>query len=361
MKVFDFKCPKCGAYIKFDSSKQKMLCPYCDAEIDVEGIENFAQAYPKTKATEMEWENSNNNWSSGEEEALKHYSCNSCGGEIICDENTSASSCPYCGNPLAIIGRLSGTLKPDFIIPFKKSKEDAINALTNHVKSKPLLPKVFKNENHIEEIKGMYVPMWIFDSRAVADIDYRATAQSSYVSGDYMYTLTKHYMLYRKGSLDFEGIPVDGSKSIANDIMESIEPFDLSQAKEFNIGYLSGFYADKYDISDRDTEDIANARLKKSVEDAFLHTTQSFGSVYENRKNISLKNPKVKYALYPVWFLNTKYKDKFYSFAMNGQTGKFVGNLPIDKGKLAKWGVGVFGLGMAFSYFIIWIIETFAL
>ena len=103
-------------------------------------------------------------WQEGEADGLRSYVCKSCGGEIVGDENTAATSCPFCGNPVVMMGQFSGALKPDLVIPFKLDKKAAKEGLKKHLTGKRFLPKIFKDQNHIDEIKGIYVPFWLFDT-----------------------------------------------------------------------------------------------------------------------------------------------------------------------------------------------------
>ena len=73
-----------------------------------------------------------------------------------------------------------------------------------HLSGKRLLPKIFKDQNHIDEIKGVYVPFWLFDTDAEAHIRYRATKVRSWSDSEYDYTETKHYMIHRGGTVGFE-------------------------------------------------------------------------------------------------------------------------------------------------------------
>lgn len=173
----EYKCPCCGGAIAFDSGTQKMKCPFCDTEFEVETLEAYAGEQASGREDEMNWETAAGGaWQEGEVEGLRTYVCQSCGGEIVGDENTAAASCPFCGNPVVMTGQFSGALKPDYIIPFKMDKKAAKEALQKHYGGKRLLPKVFKDQNHIDEIKGIYVPFWLFDAEAEANMRYKATS-----------------------------------------------------------------------------------------------------------------------------------------------------------------------------------------
>lgn len=335
--LLEFKCPHCGGKLEFDAATQNMKCPYCDSEIDVKAVQSSEQEQAASaQADEMNWNDiAGQQWAPGETDSMNVYVCSSCGGEIIADETTGATHCPYCGNPVVMTSKFSGKLKPDLVLPFSVTKEEAKAALKKHYNGKKLLPKIFSSANHLDEIKGVYVPFWLFGGDAYADISYNMQNKKMWSDSDYNYTETSYYSACRSGSISFENVPVDGATKMPDDLMESIEPFDISQAVPFSTAYLSGFLADKYDVDETQSLPRANKRIKKSTEMSFRDTVRGYDSVSVNDSHVVLSNSKAKYALYPVWLLTTTFENKKYLFAVNGQTGKIVGNLPIDK-KLVK-------------------------
>ena len=356
----EYKCPCCGGAIAFDSTLQKLKCPYCDTEFDIETLENYGKELEGEPDDSMCWETSAGvDWQEGEADGLRSYVCKSCGGEIVADDTTAATSCPFCGNPVVMSGQVSGYLKPDYVIPFKLDKKAAKEALKKHYSGKKLLPKVFKDENHIDEIRGVYVPFWLFDADADAHIRYKATRVRAWSDSDYNYTETSFFSVVRGGSIGFQRVPVDGSSKMPDDLMESIEPFYFEDAVDFHTAYLAGYLADKYDVDAEASVERANERIKNSTADAFAQTVQGYATVTPEASGIHLQNGRAKYALYPVWLLNTTWKGKKYTFAMNGQTGKFVGDLPLDKGAYKKWLFGLAGIVgaavFALSY-LIWLL-----
>ena len=234
-------------------------------------------------------------------------------------------------------GQFSGTLMPDLIVPFRLDKEAAKAALREHFKGKKLLPRAFSEENHLDEIKGVYVPFWLFDADCDADMSFNATRVRTWSDLNYHYTETRYYRLYRSGFVRFGNVPVDGSLKMPDELMESLEPFDTGRAVSFKKAYLSGYFADRYDVSAENCVQRANERVKQSTVQAFSATTGGFSGVMNTGSNIRLRNARAKYALLPVWILNTSWHGKNYQFAMNGQTGKFVGDLPTDKGAYWKY------------------------
>lgn len=327
--AIEFKCPCCGGAIEYDSTIQKMKCPYCDTEFEIDAIDAYNRE--KNAPDKMDWDTSSIKTWDAEDGDMKLYVCKSCGGEVIVDENTAAMSCPYCDNPVVLSGNVSGVLKPEFIIPFKLDKNAAKENFKKHLQGKKLLPKVFKDENHIEEIKGIYVPYWIFNSKVDAKMKYKGTKVRRWSDSKYDYTETSYYAIYRDGEIGFSHVPVDGSIKMADDLMESIEPFDFKEAVPFQKGYLAGFFADKYDVDEKKSAVRANERMKNATDEAFQATVKGFQTLVTENGNMTLSSGKANYVMYPVWIMTTKWKDQQYTFAMNGQTGKFVGNLPEDK------------------------------
>ena len=334
-ELIQYKCPCCGGKIEFSSTDQQMKCPFCETVFDPETLRSYDEILgAQAGDSDMSWESeAGSEWEQGETENLRIYKCQSCGGEVVADQTTAASKCPYCDNPVIMAGQLSGELKPDLIIPFKLDKEAAKQSLLKHMEGKPLLPKVFKADNHIDEIKGVYVPVWLFHADVEADIRYRAEKHRVWSDQNFNYTERKYFSVTRAGTMAFDNVPVDGSAKMDDTLMESLEPFDSNQAVPFQTAYLSGYLADKYDVTAEASKDRANERIRTSTLQEFAKTVQGYSVVNVEHEHIHLKNGDAKYALYPVWILNTSWNGQKYTFAMNGQSGKFVGDLPSDKGK----------------------------
>ena len=356
----EFKCPCCDGAIEFDTASQKMKCPYCDTEFEVEALKTYGDDLLAPQEENMSWDSApGQQWQVDETTGLRTYVCESCGGEIVGDENMAATSCPFCDNPVVMKGQFAGDLKPDLVIPFKLDKKAAKEALKKHYMGKKLLPKVFKDENHIDEVKGVYVPFWLFDADAEAHIRYKATRVRTWSDSQYNYTETQHYHVSRGGTIGFTAVPVDGSTKLEDALMESIEPFNLADAVEFNPAYMAGYLADRYDVDAEQSIQRANERIKQSTADAFASTAKGYSTIIPVATGIQLENGKARYALYPVWLLNTTWNGKKYTFAMNGQTGKLVGDLPMDKSLYQKWLWGITGIVTAACFalsYLLWLL-----
>ena len=355
-----YKCPNCGAPLSFLPGKKTVTCEYCGTEFEVSAIEELFRdkqelAVHAAQAQEAKWETdeAGSEWSQGEAQALHAFTCSSCGAELVCDENTMATECVYCGNPTMIPKRFDGMLKPDYVIPFKKTKADAVNALKEFYKGHMLLPSNFTANNRVEAIQPMYVPFWLFDSKISAQGEFRGSRIRTYSTDDETITETDIYNCRRAATMSFERIPVDGSKRIDDAYMDSIEPFDYSDLVEFSAAYFTGYLADRYDITAEECAPRADKRVENSAADVLRNSVEGYDVV--QTENVAVKKDvgKVSYAMVPVWILTTRYNDRPYTFMMNGQTGKVVGQLPYDTTKALLYPALCSLVLMPILYFVI--------
>lgn len=356
-QITNYQCPNCTGPLRFDGASGKLVCDYCDSTYTVEEVEalfegkneaaeaaaaNFEQqALSNEIPGEWDMDQAGSDWGA-DAARMRAYNCPSCGAELICDSTTAAMSCPYCGNPTIVPGQLGGTKKPDVIIPFKMDKQAAIAALQQHYKGKRLLPKAFAEASHLEEIKGVYVPFWLFDARVDARMSFNTTRTHTHTSSTEIITETDHFVVQRGGSIRFQSVPVDGSTKMPDAHMDAIEPFDYSDLRPFSLSYLPGFLADKYDVSQDESRRRADARVRQSAEQAVRNTVDGYETCTTTFKDLRVFPERVRYALLPVWMLSTQWNGQNFLFAMNGQTGKLIGDLPVDKKKLAMWCAGIF-------------------
>ena len=346
--VQEYKCPCCDAPLVFGAGTQQMKCEYCDNTFDLDTVKVCAESDTLQDNTQLHWEEtSQQSWSDLDQTGLRSFVCDACGGELITDDHTAATFCPYCGNAAILPARVSGGVKPDGVIPFKTTKDDAEKAFLALCKGKPLLPKFFTKEQQIQKITGMYVPFWIYDCDADFNGTYKATRIHSWSDANYIYTKTDHYLLRRQADAAFSGIPFDGSTKMEDSFMESMEPFHYDDVVDFDAAYLSGYLADKYDVEAKDGENRIRQRVETSIDDQLQSSFLGYDTVIPTARQFRIDHSKAKYVLLPVWILNTKYGGKTYTFAMNGQTGKMTGSFPACPRKTAAWFCGIWAAATA--------------
>ena len=197
-----------------------------------------------------------------------------------------------------------------------------------------------------------------------ADVQITYEAEKVHVqeSNDTEYTTRDIYRVVRAGSISFEHIPADASRKMDDTLMEAIEPFHFRDAVPFQSAYLAGYFADRYDVSLDERMDRARERIRVCAERSFQATVTGYnGGKRVQDSDIEINQAGYWYALYPVWLLNTTWNGNKYTFAMNGQTGKFVGDLPVDKGAAARWTVMLAAVFSVVTYGAAWLLHLIGL
>ena len=332
--ILQYKCPNCGADMTFNAETGMLSCDSCEKSMKVEEypIADFDKFEEMTSTTLF-----------GDNEATQ-YMCKNCGAVLITDADTTATTCSFCGAPMILSDRLSGQMAPAKVIPFKISKEQAQEAFRKWCKNGLLTPKGFMSAERIKSITGMYVPFWLYDLNGRGEAEANCTRVRTYESGDYIYTETKHYHVYRKVDLDFLKIPADASEKMNDELMDLLEPFDYGDLKDFRTPYLAGYIAEKYNYTDKDLLKRVKNRVEHYVDEYIRSTIHGYTTIHFTREWIDIKQRNAVYTLLPVWMICYDYEKSEHIFAMNGQTGKVVGKPPISKGKVAAWFAGITGV-----------------
>ena len=357
------KCEACGGSLVFDPKSGKLVCEYCGTvyEIKEEAPEAGAAAAAAQgaggaaaagmpgqvpsgegekvpipqgpSATEVEGFNFhelNEMVTDENAEDLPVYNCRSCGAEIIAPPSQIALTCPYCGNNIVLTEKVSGKLRPNGVLPFKIVPKDLPDAMKRFYRGKVLLPKNFFSESTMGHVTGVYVPFWTFSGGVNGTMKYLGETVSNTVVGSYRITETKEYALDRDVNISFDSVPVDASGRIEDKLMDSLEPFDMKEAKPFDMRYLAGFTADRFDVAKDNIEKRARDRMTSSVSNIARAQVSGYSNVRSLGGRLNF-NIDAKYLLFPVYMFDIKHDGKAYHFAVNGQTGKVVGEIPTDK------------------------------
>lgn len=343
MSTVAYKCPNCASPLIYGGGKMK--CPACASEFEVEEIE---ARYASQTNADVDFDLPTQGYAAADVAQLQAYNCKTCGAELITESTTTATECPYCGSPTILPDRIDGGIRPELVVPFVITKEQAQEMFYGYFKGKALLPNIFKKDNQIAEMRKLFVPYWLFDCEAHGSVVYDAEKESSYTEGDEEVTEVEHYTVRRGGSMSFENIPVDGSVKMDDKITESLEPYDLTKAVAFTPAVLSGAMADHADVDADACEARAVNRATGSFKSALADTIDGYTSLSEKSSSVHVAGSKVTPVLLPVWLITTVKDGKTYTFAINGQTGRLTCNVPTAKGKAFLWGAvsfaGVLGL-----------------
>jgi len=321
--VLHYKCPSCGADMVFDSSSGMLSCHSCGRQDD---IESFPKEFVRRVFSA---------------EDTNEYNCRNCGAVLVTDLDTVATTCSFCGAGVVLGDRVAGELAPTKVIPFTISKEQAMDAFRKWCKNGRLTPRGFITADRIKSITGMYVPFWLYDINSKVQVNATATTTRTYTSGNYIYTETKYYDVYRNVDLNYIKVPVDASEKMNDDLMDKLEPYDYGQLKDFNTPYLAGYIAEKYNYDSKGLLPRITERIKRYSDTYVNSTISGYSTVSHTQKNMDTKDKHAYYTLLPVWMVVYDYEKSEHTFAMNGQTGKIVGKPPLSTGKIASWFGGI--------------------
>lgn len=341
MDAIEYKCPNCNADLKFDPVSQKLSCEYCLSSFTIDEIKKIC----------AEAENSIPNKPPVQdvqdfEEHTNLFHCASCGADIMCDDQQTALFCYYCHNPVILAGKLTGKYRPSKVIGFKLDRNRAVDMFKKWVGKRHFIPSDFKSEQQIEKITGLYVPFWVADCNVDANFQAIGKKIRHWSSGKYAYTETKEFRVSRKGNIHVDGIPADGESKIDDQLMEAIEPYDYKELKDFSMSYLSGFFADKYDVDKAGVFPRIRSRASQAGKKVIRDSVGTYTTLNVTSEQYNIIQTDWQYMMLPVWFMTYRYKDKVYEFAINGQTGKLAGTPPLDKMKLFRFCTGL-GIAVA--------------
>lgn len=320
MAVISFKCPNCDGELIFDPATQKYKCEYCNSFFLQEELDAMRPAEGREQTAK---------------EAVR-YTCPSCDAEIITDVTTAATFCYYCHNPVVLGGKLAGEFLPNKVIPFDVTREAAEKAFLDYVGKKKFVPKAFFNKKQIESMTGVYFPYWLYDVELEGSMQGDARDIRVWRSGDIEYTQTKHYALKREGEVRLHNLTENALQKANARLANGVMPYDFERMKDFHMGYLSGFMAERRDIEQAAVQNKMQCEMRASAERLLRETITGYDAVSVQGSDFRPKKETWSYVLLPVWTITYRGKDgKIYYYSMNGQTGKVCGELPVDRSKLA--------------------------
>lgn len=347
-----YNCPNCSAELYWDAAAGSLKCEYCDKEYQPEELDAMDVATPapaeaapaaeKVARETTDQDRVSDDSSKVDTSDLVVYSCKNCGAEVITSKSTVATTCAFCGRAISLSEKLVGDFAPDEVIPFAITEEEAKRIYKQYVNKCILTPNKFKSEHQLKKTKGIYAPFWLHSYTEEANVDVHAENMVSRRRGDDK--IVDHYMfeIHMDVEGEFESIPADGLANLDNNLMAAIEPYDYTKLTEFNPGYMAGFYAEEYDEDDKQTLGRVNARSEQAMSSQAAMEAGAYESKIVTSYSPTYKNIVSKYAMLPVWMFNISHGGKDYQIAVNGETGKVAGKLPISAGKLVGAGAGTF-------------------
>ena len=323
----------------FDAEIQLFKCEFCLSKFTETELKDTDTA---KKAEEKARENEEFR------SEMREYYCSSCGAEVIAEKNTAADFCYYCHNPIVLTDKVTGEFKPTKIIPFKFDKNEAKRTFFRFAKKKWFVPRAYFSEESMDKISGVYYPFWVTDADTDSQLHGIGKNIRTWHAGDYRYTETTTYSVYRRGDLHFEDITTSAISTEDKAMLEGILPYPIDDYQDFSMPYLQGYVAKKRDIDRKMLYPEVKGRMN-SYARTLLERMTCYNSLSVDNLDVSVLSSHWEYSLMPVWILTykkkhkkTPKKDKTYVYAMNGSTGKVYGELPVSIPKLILATLGTF-------------------
>ena len=308
-------CKNCARPVRFDPATQKVVCDFCGGSFVPEEIEEYGKdvlAKVVPEAIPDEYIDS------------YVYCCSSCGGQIIVNGTESSTSCVYCGSPSIVFSRIIKQKRPENIIPFKITKEEALKAVKKELQGGIFIPRKIKRFKQ-DAVRGIYIPYWIFDADHFGAVSIEGSEQHGRNSQTIYHARAGYMKLHR--------LPIDASSVLSNESSERLEPFNMSEMKPFNESYLLGFYSDISDVKYEAVTDLVRKRAKRIFEDYAKSDVVSDKDpiVTFSYHDTEIFDEDVGYAMLPAWFITYRYRGQNNTILVNGQTGKVVCGVPWNR------------------------------
>ena len=340
------RCPSCSGNMVFSIRDQALVCESCGSVFSMEDYDNIVLEKARRDINFTEAADRIMREREQRESLNRSYSCRSCGGLIRPGVFGVSDACPFCGNSIVFSDKIRDQSEPDFIVPFKKDREFFLGSFRKMVKESLFVPEDFVRHGKPENIHACYIPFWIYDVRVSCDLSYAAEKLSRTKAGYHH----KVYECIGSASLEFAGVPQDGSRAMPDEISQSLEPYNSAEGVPFHFGYLSGLDARIFDMDAKNSFEIVRKRLQSSVHRFIV------GPEYENfrvlHEDLRTGAREVRYALYPIWTLRVSWKGIGHVFAMNGASGLMNGALPLDQRRIVHAAV-ISGLVFAVPYAVV--------
>jgi DNA-directed RNA polymerase subunit RPC12/RpoP len=320
-------CKNCAGRLIFNPASQKLECEGCGSFYSPEDVEDiYAEAGSKYYDTRV-------------------YTCSHCGAEVITSDSEVSTFCVYCGNPAIVFNRISKEYRPDGLVPFKITREQAIANIRKKFLKNPIVPQEIKDKCIPGNLRGIYVPYWIINAH-FAEADWiRAEIKRG------KHTQIRYYS--RSGKTFLRNVPIDGSRILNDDTSRKLEPFYLEDAKDFDEDYLNGFYSNTSDLNYYDLRASAATRCHALYSAEVVKTIGMHANkvkIVDSMYWIDILDDPI-YMMMPVWFFTFVHEGNPYTVLVNGQTGKVVGTMPWQKKRIRTIALSVFFFILVFVGF----------
>lgn len=329
-----YHCSNCGGIYEFNVQSQNLKCPNCGTEEEIPDLGGVGE-HPLYSGMQQY---------SGDiqpaTESVHLLDCKSCGASIEVSEDSTATSCPYCGSHIVLEHKQVEVINPDGIRPFKIDKNRVGTIFRDWIKGKWLAPGELKTAYQQDKVMGVYVPYWTFDAHT--DVKYTCDVgddyQETYTDSEgKRQTRTKTRWSRSTGSFShfFNDILIPATKAIKDKLLRAVGVYDTETLKSYSPAYLSGFSAERYNVPIDDAYASAQIEMKAVLKDMVRNIElRRHDHVANIFLNISYADETFKHVILPVFITAYYFKGNIYNVIINGETGYIYGEYPKSKFKI---------------------------
>ncbi len=334
----EFKCKDCGAVLKYAPGTTALKCQYCGAANEI----GTAETSVADATQEINFEKFIANQLSQEERTeIVTVKCSGCGATVSLKPHVTSDHCPFCGTNIVVTGgTTSSLLKPRSLLPFKIEIRQAMESFKKWLHGLWFAPSDLKRYAQADgRLDGMYLPYWTYDSKTSSDYrgqrgdNYQVSEQYTAVENGRSVTKTRTVTKIRwtpvSGHVkrNFDDVLVCASRSLPQEKVASLEPWDLKDLVPFQESYLSGYRTESYQVEVTDGFGMAKAIMAAAIEEAIRRDIggdhQRIDTVHTGYDAVTFKH-----ILLPLWISAYRYHSKVYRFLVNARTGEVQGERP---------------------------------
>ena len=306
-EILNISCPDCGSPAKFDIVHQIYRCAFCGGKVEIEEARQEKLDYKEKQIKRLR--------ESAKTYPMSAANCTGCGAGLIFEKDEVISNCSFCGRSLVRTEYAFDENVPQNIIPFAVTKDEAEKLMLKWCDENKHKPEAKNIRKRIKNLKGFYLPYEMVRGPVgcrVSQLD--ATNE-----------------FYAEGYLNDEF--VNCSSQLDNMVLDSMEPYNLDDLKEFDFSYVAG---QKIKIPDIDEE-----KKKKRLNSEISENYRGEMSKVWGTKNVRIISEVDTVINVPVLLPAYYISDKKVKAAVNGQTGKVSVRAEKDVKSIAfPWWVG---------------------
>lgn len=341
-----FPCTSCGAELKYDPKAESLKCEYCSAVVRVPHSGEFIEEHDYESAVEH---------ASPQREVVDRVevSCESCGAHSQMPQNVTGGACPFCGTPIVAQSKSVKLLKPQAVLPFAVDRKGAMSAYEKWLGSLWFAPNDLKARALLDQrLKGIYLPYWTYDTE-VETVYTGLRGEDYWDTETYTVTIngrtemrtrtvrkTRWYPASGVVHNSFDDVLIPATKSLPQDRLISLEPWDLRKLLPFDEPYLAGYTTESYSLELAEGFEVAKERVQPKIESTIRSDIGGDRQII-NSKKCAYHDITYKHVLLPVYVSAYTYNGRLFQIIINARTGELSGDRPYSWVKITLLVLGI--------------------